>query len=136
MVGHKSPRELYHHGAVERYDRGVHVFVYEAMTPLVALRYWLSQIAGRRVVLFIDTQTAFGALRKGRTSACPSLNGLASCVWDEVVGASIEATLRWAPSRFNVADPPSADMFHASPACAPLARLRHRGAGSLETPVP
>ena len=72
-----APRSLRRAGPLLGYPKGVPVFIYEAMAPLAAVRIWRSHIAGRRVVFMIDNQSALGALRKGRSTQCEPLNGIA-----------------------------------------------------------
>ena len=60
------------------YPRGMPIFLYEAMAPFVACRFWQRLLTGRTLLVFVDNLTLFGALRKGRSKTCLALNCVVS----------------------------------------------------------
>ena len=77
------------------------------MTALIAaLHSNLRHLHRRRLLAFVDNQSAVGALKKGSSSA-RDLAALAEVAHALAARCSCELFLHWVPSSLNLADPPS-----------------------------
>ena len=74
----------------------------------VILGLWTFQdfLAGRRVIVYIDNQAAFGAIRKGRSSV-PDFNELVFFARGICGSCNADPVFIWVPSDLNWADAPS-----------------------------
>ena len=72
----------------------------------VAARRWRERIAGRNVIVYIDNDSARGALIKGYSPALPSAELLAVC-WTELALARANPWFARVPGPSNIADGPS-----------------------------
>ena len=66
-----------------------------------------SRLRGRRLIAFVDNQSALGILRKGSCNKASDLSSLAAYAHDLCRGLHIELFLYWVPSALNIADGPS-----------------------------
>ena len=64
-------------------------------------------LRGKRLLAFIDNQSALGVLRKGSCKLAHDLSALSSYALDLCRGLHIELFLFWVPSALNCADGPS-----------------------------
>ena len=83
------------------------IFLLEAAVPLLCLRLYGPFLRGHRLLVFVDNSTALFALRKGRSRLSPPLNEMCFSFWAAARSMSLDLTLVWVPTRFNVADDPS-----------------------------
>ena len=103
------------------YPRGMPVYLLEAAVPFLSLHEFGRLLQGRRVIVFVDNQSALGALFKGRSRRSRPLNELCFSLWERSRRSGVELFFRWVPSRFNLADPPSRGL---APPCGGLQRPR------------
>ena len=82
------------------------IHLLEAIAVWVALASLRRLGECKRVVFFIDNQSALGALKKGRSSVS-DLNAVVGLVHRELRRLGIEATFLRVPSKLNIADWPS-----------------------------
>ena len=87
--------------------RKTQIHAYEMLGALAALQTLGPRLRQRRLLLFIDNQSALGMLRKGSCSSASDLTALASFFNSECRRLQCDAHLFWIPSRLNPADPPS-----------------------------
>jgi len=88
-------------------SRKTQIHAYEMLGALAALQTLGPRLRQRRLLLFIDNQSALGILRKGSCSSAADLTALAAFFNSECRRLQCDAHLFWIPSRLNPADPPS-----------------------------
>lgn len=71
-----------------------------------AARIFARQLNGCRAVLFVDNQSALGALRKGSSSSW-DMQALVEIFWSQVASTCTQVFFRYVPSKLNIADWPS-----------------------------
>jgi len=87
--------------------RKTQIHAYEMLGALAALQTLGPRLRQRRLLLFIDNQSALGVLRKGSCSSAADLTALAAFFHSECRRLHCDVHLFWVPSRLNPADPPS-----------------------------
>ena len=87
-------------------DRKTQIIPFESLAVLASIKLWRSELAGARLVIFIDNQSSLGALRKGRSRA-PDLSRIVEEILDILDEISCQIIPLWVPSCLNIADFPS-----------------------------
>ena len=87
-------------------DRKTQIIPLESLVVLASVKLWRSELAGARLLLFIDNQSSLGALKKGRSRA-PDLSRIVEAILDLLDEISCQIIPLWVPSCLNIADFPS-----------------------------
>ena len=87
-------------------DRKTQIIPFESLAVLASIKLWRSELAGARLLIFIDNQSSLGALRKGRSRA-PDLSRIVEEILDILDKISCQIIPLWVPSCLNIADFPS-----------------------------
>ena len=87
-------------------DRKTQITMFEAIAVPLAIDHWHRLLSGRRVIFFVDNQSALGALRHGSSSSW-DLNEWVGITHSFIHQRQIQAFWHWVPSAYNLADPPS-----------------------------
>ena len=87
-------------------DRKTQIIPFESLAVLASIKLWRSELAGARLLIFIDNQSSLGALRKGRSRA-PDLSRIVEEILDVLDEISCQIIPLWVPSCLNIADFPS-----------------------------
>ena len=87
--------------------RKTQIHAYEMLGALAALQTLGPRLRQRRLLLFIDNQSALGILRKGSCSSAADLTAIATFFNSECRRLHCDAHLFWIPSRLSPADPRS-----------------------------
>jgi hypothetical protein len=82
----------------------------ELYPSLLALQRWAKNIAGRRVILFVDNDGARGSLLKGVSRSRPSAR-IVQAFWQIAAAAELYIWVDRVPSKSNPADGPSRGEF-------------------------
>ena len=101
-VGGHIPSSL--RGAL--HHRATQIFPFEVIAIWAALQVFRGHLQGRRLLLFIDNQSALAVTSKG-TSTATDVQAIVSCMWDLIDSLNIQAAFRYVPSKLNLSDPPS-----------------------------
>lgn len=99
--------------------RKTHICALEAAAVPLAVSHWANLLRDRDVLIYIDNQSALGALRKGSSTA-PDLLRLARLLHERLLRLGSEATFLWVPSGSNPADGPSRGKPHPGATQEPL----------------
>ena len=86
--------------------RRTQIVPYELAVPAAAVHGWRNALRGKKVVIYVDNNSALGILHRGR-SPKKDLNLLARISWSLFFELDITPFFRRVPSAFNCADPPS-----------------------------
>ena len=100
--GGRVPQKL----AARLETRTTQITAFEILAAYAVLLRWSPQMAGHRVVFFIDNIAARGALHAGKSSR-EDLSRLCNGFWRIIDAHRIAPTFIWVPSAFNASDPPS-----------------------------
>ena len=96
----------YHDIEVELEPRKVQIIPYEGIAARESLRRWKTVAAGKEVIMFIDNQSIYHCLRKGRSRA-PDINLILRSILDIAAEHDIRIFPFWVPSSLNISDFPS-----------------------------
>lgn len=101
-------RQNWHVAIKHRWIKRQHIHVLEGEAIVLAVRWMVRKATNhrRRVILFTDSQTVLGALKKGRSSK-PALNGVCRRVAAYLMASDIKLELFYIASANNPADGPS-----------------------------
>jgi len=99
-----------HVRSIQRRDylqqRKVQIIPYEGIAARESLRRWKTVAAGKEVIMFIDNQSVYHSLRKGRSKA-PDVNLILRDILDIAAEQDIRIFPYWIPSALNISDLPS-----------------------------
>ena len=87
-------------------ERETQIIPLEACVPLIVVRALQQEINSCRLLLFIDNQSALGALKKGR-SECADIHKIVNVFVDLLEFLSVRPTFFYVPSSLDIADFPS-----------------------------
>ena len=86
--------------------RDTQIIPLEALAQLVALRVWHSELGGCKLLMFIDNQSALGAIRKGRSDK-EDIHQIVTHLVDLMDSLHVRPVFLWVPSPLNIAGFPS-----------------------------